>query len=220
MDWFFESIDGYCERLGPDLWAEPVNAITNLAFIVMGVFMWRRTRGLSEGRALSIILVIIGVASMLFHTIAQGWTAALDSLPIMAFALTYIYLANRDFWQFSALMSALGTALYIPYTMLLTPVFGAVPGFSISAFYWPLPLLIAAYGLLLLRRSKRLGRGLLTGAAILTVSLVFRSLDEPTCAATHIGTHFLWHILNAAMLAWMIEVWRVHVVLEGRVPTR
>lgn len=26
------AIDHYCERTGPGLWAEPVNALTNLAF--------------------------------------------------------------------------------------------------------------------------------------------------------------------------------------------
>jgi hypothetical protein len=28
----FDPIDAYCERLGPGLWAEPLNALTNLAF--------------------------------------------------------------------------------------------------------------------------------------------------------------------------------------------
>jgi len=32
------------------------------------------------------------------------------------------------------------------------------------------------------------------------------------------GTHFLWHLLNAAMLGWMIEVYARHIrarTLEG-----
>ncbi len=41
---------------------------------------------------------------------------------------------------------------------------------------------------------------------MLTVSLVLRSLDAPLCAANPLGTHFLWHLLNAVMLGWMIEV--------------
>ncbi len=32
MDWL-APIDAYCERLGPGVWAEPVNALTNLAFL-------------------------------------------------------------------------------------------------------------------------------------------------------------------------------------------
>jgi hypothetical protein len=44
------------------------------------------------------------------------------------------------------------------------------------------------------------------------LSLVFRSLDEIVCPAVPLGTHFLWHILNAVMLGWMIEVYRRHPI--------
>jgi hypothetical protein len=37
----FDPIDAYCERLGPGLWAEPLNAVTNLAFIVAAVICLR-----------------------------------------------------------------------------------------------------------------------------------------------------------------------------------
>jgi hypothetical protein len=38
----FDPIDAYCERLGPGLWAEPLNALTNLAFIVAALICaWR-----------------------------------------------------------------------------------------------------------------------------------------------------------------------------------
>ncbi len=33
------AIDLYCERLGPGLWAEPLNAVTNLAFILAGILL-------------------------------------------------------------------------------------------------------------------------------------------------------------------------------------
>ena len=49
-----------------------------------------------------------------------------------------------------------------------------------------------------------------TGAVLLIASLTFRTLDQPVCGALPFGTHFLWHVLNAVMLGWMIEVWRRH----------
>ena len=30
-------IDIYCERVGPEFWSEPVNAVTNGAFIIAGI---------------------------------------------------------------------------------------------------------------------------------------------------------------------------------------
>jgi hypothetical protein len=40
-----EQIDAYCERTDFSYWSEPVNAVTNLAFLVAAVWMWRRTGG-------------------------------------------------------------------------------------------------------------------------------------------------------------------------------
>ena len=56
----------------------------------------------------------------------------------------------------------------------------------------------------------RRGLGLAAGAAILVLSLGFRTVDAPLCAGFPWGTHFVWHGLNAVMLAWMIEVWLRH----------
>lgn len=205
MDWT-RAIDGYCERTDPSYWSEPVNALTNLAFLIAAVVMWRRTRG--AGRVLAAVLFVIGVGSFLFHTHATAWAAMADSLPILAFTLAYIYLANRDFWGWPAWAAGLGALAYIPYTAALTPVFGALPFFTVSDYYWPLPVLIFGYAALLRGRSAALARNLALGAALLCLSLTARSLDETLCAAWPVGTHFLWHVLNAVMLGWMIETWR------------
>ncbi len=211
MDWT-RSIDAYCERTDPSYWSEPVNAVTNLAFILAAFIMWQRCEGLGWGRVLAGILFAIGIGSYLFHTHATPWAAALDTTPILLFSLLYIFLANRDFWGWPVWAAALGAAAYVPYSFLLTPVFGALRFFEISSFYWPLPLLIFVYALLLRHRSPATARNLAIGASILCVSLTARSLDEPLCMAIPIGTHFVWHILNAIMLGWMIETWRRHLL--------
>ena len=69
-----------------------------------------------------------------------------------------------------------------------------------------MPLLIALYALLLRRRVPEAARGLGIGAGMLALSLLFRTIDAGVCAAFPLGTHFLWHLLNAAMLWWMIRV--------------
>ena len=210
MDWTAQ-VDGYCERLGPGLAAEPWNAVTNLAFILAALVMWRRCRGLPTGQVLSAILFLIGVGSGLFHTLATRWAGLADVLPILAFVLAYIYVANRDFWGLRPWPAAGLTALYIPWTAALSPLFARLPLYGGSAGYMPLPLLIGLYAVLLRRRDARLARNLAIGAGILLLSLTARALDTPACAATGgLGTHFLWHILNAVMLGWMIETWRRH----------
>ncbi|WP_425091939.1 ceramidase domain-containing protein [Tropicimonas sp. S265A] len=216
MDGLLRQIDGYCERTDPSYWSEPVNAVTNLAFVVAAYVMWRRVRGQNMPLAVTLcaLLAAIGIGSYLFHTHAQVWAAIADVTPIVLFSLTYIFAANRTYWGWSLWAAALGTAAYIPYSALLTPVFEALPFFSISSFYWPLPVLIGAYAVLLRNRDPRTAWGLAIGAAILCVSLTARSIDEPLCMNLPLGTHFLWHILNGIMLGWMIEVYRAALVRQ------
>ena len=209
MDWT-RAIDAYCERSDPSYWAEPVNAATNLGFLLAALIMWQRCRGRPEGRILSAILFVIGIGSFLFHTHATVWAAMTDVVPIMAFTLVYIFLANRDFLGWPVWISAIGALAYIPYSAALTPVFDRVVFLTISDQYWPLPVLIAVYGGVLFRRFRATAIGLWMNAGLLCLSLVARSLDETLCATLPMGTHFLWHLLNALMLAGMIEVWRRH----------
>ena len=206
------ALDGYCERTGPELWSEPVNAATNAAFLIAAFVMWRRTGGrLPMASAMIVLLAAIGVGSFLFHTVATVWAAIADTAPIALFVLLYVLAANLRFWGWGGWGAGLATLLFVPYAVLAGAGFGALPFFAVSAPYWPIALLIALYGLALLGRAPETGQGLLIGAGILSVSLVARTVDEAVCPAFPLGTHFLWHLLNALMLGWMIEVYRRHV---------
>ncbi len=207
MERWTQTLDGYCERLGPEYWAEPINAVTNLAFLVAAAVMWRRAP-FALCRLLSAILGTIGIGSYLFHTHATVWALVTDVLPIGAFILVYIWAANRVFWRLSVLWASLGTAAFVPYAAAAGWLFAQLPGFSISAPYWPVALLIALYAIALRQRAPDVARGLAIGAGLLTLSLIARSADMGVCAALPVGTHFLWHLLNGLMLGWMIEVLR------------
>ncbi len=212
MDWT-RAVDRYCERVDPSFWAEPVNAVTNAAFIIAALVMWHRVKG--QGIGVTVVLVwllaAIGVGSFLFHSFAQVWAAIADTTPILIFVLVYIFAANRYFWRLEV-WPALGlTALFFPFAAVTVPLFQMVPGIGSSAGYGPVPLLIAGYAVLLRNRLPGVARGLGIGVALLVLSLVFRSLDLPLCGQIPLGTHFLWHITNAVMLGWMIEVLRRHL---------
>ena len=215
MDWTQE-IDGYCERLSPAYWAEPINAVTNAAFLLAAFIMWRRVRGQRMPLAIALVvaLALIGVGSFLFHTHAQVWAALADVVPILLFILIYIFAVNRDVWGLRPLHALGLTVLFFPYAALTIPVFQWVPGLGGSAAYAPVPLLILIYAALLRRQAPEMAIGLAIGALILIASITFRALDEPTCTQLPVGTHFMWHILNATMLGWMIEVYRKALTLK------
>jgi len=210
----FAQMDVYCERTDLSFWAEPLNAISNAAFIMAALGMvWRlRGSGLVGGYLLASILAAIGVGSFLFHTFATTWALLADVVPIGIFILVYLFLVTRDFLGMPVWGAALATAGYLPYAALVTPFFNALPFFEISNFYWTVPLLIFAVSFAVRRRSPITAQGMVLGAAVLCVSIAVRSLDITLCKTIPIGTHILWHIFNGVMLGWMIEVYRRHMV--------
>lgn len=211
MDWF-APVDNYCERTGPEYWSEPINAITNAAFLIAALVMARRLRGqdLPLAWAMVAVLAAIGLGSFLFHTHANPLTGLMDVLPILAFILLYIYAATRDFLGTRPWLAGLAVLGFFPFAAALVPVFARIPGIAASAGYAPIPVLILLYAVALRRTAPATARGMALGAAILVLSLTFRSMDQAVCDAFPLGTHFLWHVLNAVMLGWMIEVYRRH----------
>lgn len=215
MDWSAQ-IDSYCERLGPGFWAEPVNAVSNAAFLIAAFILWRKLRGQGLPLAMGLvgILAAIGIGSFLFHSFATRWAALADVLPILIYILVYIYTANRAYWGLSP-WPALGlTAAFLPYAAATTPVFIWLGVGGGSAGYAPVPLLILIYAVLLRNRLPQVSKGLAIGAGLLILSLTFRTIDLPACADFPLGTHFLWHVLNAVMLGWMIDVYRRHALAQ------
>jgi hypothetical protein len=212
MDWFRE-VNIYCERTDAAYWSEPVNALTNASFFVAAFLCLRLVEGTRDtgARVLIALLFAIGVGSFLFHTHAQTWAALADVIPIQLFILAYLFLATTRLLGLPWWAGALAVVLFFPYawsvTVAVRTAFGPL---NSSVSYIPVPILIAAYGAVLWSRAPAAARGLLIGAGILAVSLVFRTLDQAVCDAFPLGTHFAWHLLNGVMLGWMIVVLHRH----------
>ena len=213
MEWF-DLVDAYCERTGPGFWAEPVNALTNGAFLLAAVVMAVRLRNcrMPLGWAMVALLALIGIGSFLFHTHARVWAALADTAPILGFILLYLFASARHYLNLPWRRSLGLVVIFLPVAAALVPVFRLLPVLGVSAGYLPVLVLIAGFALYLRRRAPATARGLAIGAGLLFVSVTLRSLDEPLCAALPGGTHFGWHLLNALMLGWMIEVYRRHML--------
>jgi hypothetical protein len=208
MDWF-QTLDNYCERVDPSYWAEPLNAVTNAAFLVAAAICWRRLGARRDpgARALIAILAAIGVGSYLFHTHARAWALMADVIPIQAFILVYVYLATTRFFALPWWAGGAAVALFVPYAALTARGVAALVGpLNGSVGYLPVPVLILAFAVALRRRAPATARGLAIGAGILLVSITFRTMDAAICPAFPAGTHFLWHLANGLMLGWMILV--------------
>jgi hypothetical protein len=194
-------IDQYCERLDPSFWAEPVNALTNVAFIAaaaMALMDWRRV-GNSDRAVLALIIVVfaIGFGSFAFHTLATRGARLLDVVPIGIFIYGYFLLALRRMlcvpWVYSVV-------LLIAFVALSNALAIMVPREVLNGSTGYFPALGALLVIGWLLRDSPQGRAMLTAAAIFVASLALRIVDLDICDAVPLGTHFLWHLLNAMLL--------------------
>jgi hypothetical protein len=193
-------VDGYCERTTTALGAEPLNAITNLAFILAAIAAWRLANRHAAGtydRVLILIIAVIGVGSVLFHTFATAWAGIADVAPITLFMLLYLWLALRRFLGFGVAGAIAGLAVFVAAGALL----GALPqDLFPGATYLPALVAMVVVGLLLRKRAPATSQRLIIAGTVFAASYFFRSIDRSICEAVPFGTHFLWHVLNATVL--------------------
>jgi hypothetical protein len=220
-------IFAYCERgLDPAFWGEPLNALSNLGFILAGALALRElaARPAGEGRAfryaLVVLVFVIGIGSFLFHTYAEPWAATADVGPIGVFMLAYFAYALYRYVGLPAWLvpvALAGFAWAISQAMQLQCWRGQV-GFSLpvpafentaclngSLGYLPALAAMLLIGGLLAARRHPTAPYVLAASMVFMVSLTFRTMDRLWCqdvaiAGRAIGTHFLWHLLNSATL--------------------
>ena len=194
-------IDLYCERVGPEFWSEPYNAVTNLAFFVAAYFAWRLARGTQMLNApvwwLIALILAIGVGSFLFHTLATPRAMAADVAPILMFQLSFLWIYVGTVMQRGRAVQGAAVAGLVTLLLLSAPLYRYLSG---SPVYLPALLVLLILGTHHVRRA-RVGRPLLLSAAgVLTLSLTARTLDPMVCSEFPIGTHFLWHLFNGVVL--------------------
>lgn len=191
-----EKFDEYCERVGPSLFAEPINAISNLSFIFAAWAAWilaKRTGTLSTGIKVLIALAgSVGIGSMLWHTLANTWTLYLDVVPIVIFIIGFIWLYTRNVMGKGAGFAALSIGAFFLSAFLVNPIGDALHG---APSYLPGLLVVLVLGLYHAAQQKPSRFTLLAAAGVYFTALFFRTIDLELCHFMTIGTHFIWHTL-------------------------
>jgi len=202
MSTWFNSVDIYCERLDASFWAEPINAISNLSFIVAGLFLWRLRSPRSA--LMTILMILIGLGSFSFHTYANRLTGLLDVLAIALYLVAFSYLIPKQ-WSRNSLLIQVGSLLLLIVSIVLAHLLmnhlkpalpWLPPGIYLGAW---LALLI--YALVTQHLNKPAARFLWLAVIVFPFSLLSRQLDMLLCDSLG-PTHWLWHLLNSLTLYW------------------
>ena len=189
-------MDVYCERVGPGLLAEPLNAITNVSFLLAAWAAWilaRRTDTLSSGvQVLLGLAASVGVGSILWHTLATPWALILDVVPILLFIIWYIWLYTRNVLGMRAQFSVASVGAFLLGTYVVMPYAHVLHG---ALVYTPGLITVLVLGIVHAREQRVARSTLLAAAGVYLAALFFRTIDNEVCPVLPIGTHFLWHSL-------------------------
>lgn len=182
-------IDLYCERVEPGILGEPFNLFTNLIFIVIGIWQWRRSRRSAE-QALGALTVAVGVGSAIFHSFATAWAQLCDIIPIGILIFFYFYyyqvrILSWRWWQAWLGLFSVAAISTLSILAFRSPIFNGS-----EAYFGVL------FGLAFLAYKERNEvRGWLFRAFLLFVlAITARMIDAPLCSTFVVGTHFFWHL--------------------------
>ena len=220
----------YCER-GDSiaLLAEPLNAVSNMAYIVAALLASIRfgrvmqTRTIATGdfavvAALSGTATATALGSIAFHVLATRVSQLADVIPIGVFMLLYLTFALRVLLGASRVMSAIGIAAFVATSAMLSQLPCQPIGISVTAArllpswclngglgYLPALAALVAVGVTLSLRRHTSARHLLLAAALLGLALGLRSVDLATCPLFQAGpialtAHVLWHVATAGVI--------------------
>lgn len=223
---YFEYIDQYCERTAQGLLNEPLNAITNLAFIIAAVVVIKLAAKRQETITTSVgillfFLVCIAFGSGAFHTFANRWSEIADVAAIALYLHFYtaVFLRYAARWPWRT--AWLGIPVFFLANQALAPVWTHLLDFGSA---WPSGYM-AAWTCLLMMVLYALIKGvtgklkLLAAAVVFLISIWFRQQDMALCDTYPHGTHFLWHILNAVVLG-LTSMAAVNFSQENRIYRR
>jgi hypothetical protein len=197
------AVDQYCERTDAGLWSEPLNAVSNAAFLLAAIGLCLRRKRLlaacdRDVAVLIALIALVAVGSALFHTVATVWARWGDVVPIGLALVWYLVTFLRRVMGLGAKGVALGVLAFLAVTGILAVL---VPGPLVNGSnnYFGTLVALVAIGVAAGRRGD--ARWPYFGAAVaFAAALACRSIDEAVCAAWPWGTHFLWHTLNGVAL--------------------
>src|SRR5919107_5142223 len=189
--WREDLMDAYCERVGMGVFAEPLNALSNVSFLLAALAAWvlaSRTGTLSAGvRVLIALGASVGIGSILWHTYPVMLTLILDIVPILIFIMWYIWLYARNVIGMQPAFAVASAAAFLLATLLAIPFSGVLHG---ALVYTPGLIVTLVLGVFHAREQTSARFTLLAAAGVYLAALFCRTIDHEVCPVLPIGTHF------------------------------
>lgn len=202
---------GICERHGLGWMAEPLNVLSSFAFIAVAVAIYRYYRReedvhgkrIWDIHALTFITLLIGINSVVFHAFPTPTTELLDTLTIVFFIIIYFWSVLFRIGRCNLFQASICFIAFVGFSHILVHQFPRALNDSIGYLSSMIALIIIAVHLHLKARPS--SQHFMLAAIVGVCSLFCRAIDREICAMVPIGSHFVWHTLNATLLYILLK---------------
>jgi len=202
---------GICERHELGWVGEPLNVLSSFAFIAVAISIYRyykreediARKWIWDIHALTVLCFIIGVNSIVFHAFPTPTTELMDTLAIVFFIIIYFWSVLFRIGRCNLFQASIAFIAFLGGTHILVHQFPRALNDSIGYLSSMIALIVIAVHLHLKARPS--SQHFMLAALIGVCSLFCRAIDREICPMLPIGSHFLWHILNATLLFILLK---------------
>jgi len=202
---------GVCERHAETWVAEPLNVLSSFLFIFVGIAIYRyyhhhadlERRWIWDIHALTVLTVIIGINSAIFHSFPSPTTELADTIPIVMFILLYFWSVLFRIGRCNLFQAAICFVAFVGFSHIFVSQFPNAMNDSIGYLSSMIALIVIAVHLHL--RARPSSQYYMMAALVGVVSLFCRVIDREVCDVFPMGTHFLWHVFNATLLFILLK---------------
>ncbi|MES2984908.1 MAG: ceramidase domain-containing protein [Pseudomonadota bacterium] len=202
---------GVCERAGLGAAAEPMNVLSSFMFMIVAVSIYRyyhrnedlKGKWMVDVHALTFLTFIIGVNSLVFHAFPSPTTELIDTMSIVLFIIIYFWCVLFRIGRCTIFQAGICFIAFVGFSHILVHQFPRALNDSIGYLSSMIALIVIAVHLHLKARPS--SSHFLLASIIGVVSLFCRAIDREVCDMFPIGTHFLWHTLNATLLYILLK---------------
>lgn len=213
---------GICERHALGWMAEPLNVISSFAFMAVAISIYRyykreedlQRKWIWDVHALTFITFIIGFNSVLFHAFPNRTTELMDTLAIVFFIIIYFWSVLFRIGRCNLFQASICFIAFVGFSHILVHQFPNALNDSIGYLSSMIALIMIAVHLHLKARPS--SQHFMLAAIIGVCSLFCRAIDREICSMLPIGSHFVWHTLNATLLYILLKQLVRNVNREAR----
>ncbi len=202
-----KTVTMYCERVGDTFLAEPLNFVSNLAFFISAFSLYRLYKASKVTGFgywfLFALLILIGTGSSLWHSFRNPYTLALDAVPIFVFFLSLLFLFIKKL--LGSNLKAFG--MVVTFFLLQIGMSYLFPQFlNGSVRHVVNALVFLGLSTYLYGRNENIRQDIVVTLSLYILAIICRSVDNTICPYFPLGTHFLWHTLNAIAAYFAIKI--------------